>query len=223
MGTTSPSIPTAPVSRPTGRYARFWYAGPLAVILMAGCLPSIYPLYTEKDLIFDHTLIGTWKESATAEDSWTFHKRPDAKDGEEALEGEGKLYDLVIRDQGKSSPFIARLMKLENQKFLDIQPAKEGLETLERESIYKSGLVRAHVFLRVRQIEPELQMQLLDLDWLQKVLEKDPTALRHSGAKEDNFALTAPTKELQAFVLQHSEDPKAWGDLTKLIKFPKTR
>ncbi len=38
-----------------------------------GGVPSVYPLYTAKDLIFDPALIGVWQEDG--EDvSWTFTK-----------------------------------------------------------------------------------------------------------------------------------------------------
>ena len=32
------------------------------VVLLAGCFPSLHPLYTEEDLVYDSALVGTWTE-----------------------------------------------------------------------------------------------------------------------------------------------------------------
>jgi hypothetical protein len=64
-------------------------------LLLAGCITSLHPFYTEKDLLFDPSLLGTWvavnpepgrqeeKEAMT----WTF-----ARSGE-------KSYDVVIQEK----------------------------------------------------------------------------------------------------------------------------
>src|SRR5687768_8090907 len=60
--------------------------------IFAGCVPSWNPLFTEKDLIFDQQLIGTWKGDDG--ETWTFEKD---KDGE-------KHYQLSYTDkQGKAT------------------------------------------------------------------------------------------------------------------------
>ena len=32
----------------------------LSVVVLMGCIPSLHPLYTEKDLVFDESLLGEW-------------------------------------------------------------------------------------------------------------------------------------------------------------------
>jgi len=40
------------------------------VFLMTGCdVRSLYPLYTEKDVIFEPLLLGAWKESGQGGDA----------------------------------------------------------------------------------------------------------------------------------------------------------
>jgi hypothetical protein len=31
-------------------------------ILLAGCIPSLHQLYTDKDVVYDSKLIGVWKD-----------------------------------------------------------------------------------------------------------------------------------------------------------------
>jgi hypothetical protein len=56
------------------------------VAFMAGCVPSLHPLFTEEDLVYDPALVGTWAEKE-GEDIWTFRKS-----GENA-------YDLIYTEE----------------------------------------------------------------------------------------------------------------------------
>lgn len=172
------------------------------MLLLAGCLPSVNPLYTEQDLVFDPALIGVWREKPSSRDSWIFTKRNE------------KSYQLVLTDDDKSSPFVAHLLKLGEQRFLNMQPDKEPIEGLETESTYQSLLVRGHLFLRVDQIEPKLRLAAIDADWLDDFLKKNPDALAHSRPDDRQLVLTASTAELQKFVLKHLKTEGAWGDPT---------
>ncbi len=39
-----------------------------AALLVVGCLPSIHPLFTDKDLVFKKELVGTWIDGDSASD-----------------------------------------------------------------------------------------------------------------------------------------------------------
>jgi hypothetical protein len=73
----------------------------------------------------------------------------------------------------------------------------------------------------VDQLQPALEMRLLNFDWLTKLLERQPKAIRHTiiekaGGQSDSdktFVLTADTAELQKFILKHIETKEAWSDV----------
>ena len=46
----------------------------LTGLMLAGCVPSLNPLYTEEDLIFEPKLVGVWAENAEAKERWTFEQ-----------------------------------------------------------------------------------------------------------------------------------------------------
>src|SRR5258706_3414262 len=118
-------------------------------ILMAGCVPSWNPLYTDKDLVTDPALVGTW---AQEKETWTFTKISDQK------------YKFVETDKdGHSAEFAAYLLKLKDQRFIDLYLEKLGEEI---NGWAGASLVPTHLFLRVDHIGPTLGIAVMDPDWL---------------------------------------------------------
>src|ERR1043166_2452516 len=71
--------------------------------------------------------------------------------------------------------------------------------------------------------ETNLALSFLSLDWLGKLLEKDPQAIRHERigtANDQTILLTAPTGELQKFVLKYLEDKDAFLQPINLKRQP---
>lgn len=172
------------------------------LLVAAGCIPSLNPLYTDKDLSFDPALVGAWGDMDDASGSWTF-----TRSGPQS-------YGLVIRDKGNTSLMEARLVALGDYRFLDLYPNEDGLAAAKVEDFYRAALVPGHLFLKVLQVEPELRLVLLDEEWLDKLLAADPGAIRHNRAAESGrdhrVVLTASTAELQAFVLKHAGGDEAF-------------
>jgi len=174
----------------------------LALALLTGCVTlSVYPYYTAKDVTFDPVLVGVWAEAEktnTDQESWTFEKTDD------------QTYRLRVIDKDEKTEFDARLFKLKNQLFLDCLPRKHG-----------DYSAPCHLLLRVNRLQPRLEMDLLDFEWLAKLIEQQPKAIRHTlipkpgGKTGDNegLVLTADTAELQKFILKHLKTEAAWKDL----------
>jgi hypothetical protein len=180
----------------------------LAVVLAAllGCVPSLNPFYTEKDLIFSQKLLGVWTEGEDSKDTWTF-----TRDGDRG-------YKLVITEDDMAAAFTARLFRIGGHDFLDLFPDKTILEEWKRPVFFKSALIRAHLVIRVSSMEPDLQMSVLDIEWLGKLLEREPKAVQHQKTSEDDFFLTAPTLQLQQFLLKHLQTEGAWGEKPSVWK-----
>ena len=164
--------------------------------LLAGCVPSLHPLYTEKELILEEELSGLWSEEKQI---WKF----------EANEGE-KSYELTVLDEDlKSGKFIAHLVKLDDSLFLDLFP---GELELQANNFYKIHLLPAHTFLKVDQIKPTLEMRIMNHEELQKMLKDDPNLLKHEIIKDNRLILTASTKELQQFMKKYGKHKDLFGD-----------
>ena len=162
-----------------------------AAILLAACIPSVNPFYTDKDVVVDPHLVGEWQEKGNTNDPdvWKFEQLTN------------KVYQLTVTEKDKTGSFSARLFKLKQEQFLDLVPNDCNYASNQSDLVAFS-MFPGHLLMRVRQIEPELKFAGCDYEWLQKFLEKNPKALAHH-IESDRVVLTADTRDLQKFVLKH--------------------
>ena len=160
-----------------------------------GCTRSLHPLFTEKDLTFDAQLLGTWVEEEGKE-SWTLRESGD------------KAYELTSRDEKKTVKYDAHLVRLGKFLFLDLYP----------KDVDEDIAVPAHLFFRVRRTGDTVQVAGLDESWLKKMAADKKVSIAHvrvparnGGASEGGIFLTAPTKDLQEFVLKYAETKEAFS------------
>jgi hypothetical protein len=170
-------------------------------IFLGGCVvQSVYPFFTAKDVVFDAALLGTWSENGAADDkeSWTIQKLGD------------KAYRSIFLKTtiAESNRFETHLFQLKEQRFLDLC-ATERLE----------GHLPLHYVFKVEQIQPTLKVSVISDDWLKKLLEKNPQAVRHlrvpkqpDATNRYDVILTGDTKELQELLLKYSNDTNAFGE-----------
>ena len=182
---------------------RLAIAAPL--LLLLGCVPSVFPLFNPADGIHNPSLAGTWGGDDGGKELWTF---------EESCDTDAKWYKLTILDrEGRTADMRATLGSLNGKLFLDITPDSLGKATTgdikeQMNDLTKFSLIQGHLVLRVWQIEPELKLGLTNPDRISEMLEADPQLLAHRGNERDGIVLAAPTKQLQAFFTKYADDPK---------------
>ena len=157
---------------------------------MTGCAPAvaIHPLYTSQDLVSDLPLEGTWAE----------------KDGEIwQIKKSGDGYDVAAVHTGdpiEVSKYNVHLLRLKASEFVDVASKSDP----------EVG-VAGHLFARVRISGDELYVSLIDETWLKHMVETGQAPQSTMGEGQQ-IVLTAPTSELQKFILVHAADPHAWDD-----------
>jgi hypothetical protein len=158
--------------------------------LLAGCIPSLNPVYTDQQLVFNSNLLGEWA-LADGKDKWEFSKRDD------------KSYQLVYTDaDGHQGRFVARLADLNGSLFLDLFPVQTEDDAA---GFYKFHLVPIHSIYRVIQAEPrQLKLAAIDYTWFDKYLTDHPGAIQFATFNGRKL-ITASTSDVQAFVLEHQE------------------
>jgi len=172
----------------------------VAVILFfTGCIvTSIYPYYTEKDLVFDQAFVGDWVEAGQTNQTSEYVRIDPAG---------GKSYRATFFGTDETNSSDVYLFRLKQQLFLDTCPTNRSLD-----------FVPVHQVSKVTQIGPMLETVNLNYDWLKKLLEQNPKAIRHmvllDPGKEQSgrIVLTADTKELQRFLLKYVNNTNAWKE-----------
>ena len=83
-----------------------------------------------------------------------------------------------------------------------------------------------HYLVKLENTGAKLQVKVLNFEWLAKLLEKNPKALRHilvpnepGNTNNNHLVLTADTAELQKFILKHINDTNTFGDATELTRW----
>jgi hypothetical protein len=174
-------------------------------ILLAACIPSINPFYTEKDVVFEKKLLGEWREKENADEPqiWNFE------------EGTEKAYKLTVTEkEGKHGEFEAHLFKLKQDYFLDIVATEIGTNVAD---LITASMIPGHLLFRVPQIEPELKLAAFDFDWLDKHLKEHPKSLAHHR-DNDRIVLTAETADLQSFVMKHLGEDELFAKPGEMVR-----
>jgi hypothetical protein len=175
----------------------FWAAAGL--FLLAGCLPSLNPVYTEDNLVMDPAFVGVWTQPKN-QAQWEFNAR------------DMNSYTLVYTDEeGRQGRFIAHVADVQGVRFLDLYP--DAMETANS-PFYGVHLTPIHTIYLVRQVGPVARLASIDYAWLDKFLTEHPEALTHATFHGRKL-ITAPTEELQAFVIQYQDKFNAEFELTR--------
>jgi hypothetical protein len=188
-------------------------------VFLSGCVPviSLHQLYTEKDIVVDKKLLGTWLDDPNNPKSiWEFENIDEPKNA----------YKLIFTDEeGKKGSFVTYLVKLKDKFFLDVYPSGlpcEPQDPNKMEWTYNSFfLIPAHTFLQVDSIEPQLKLRITLQSKMEDLLKENPGAVDHTYVG-DRLVLTASAKELQAFVLKYADDDRVFtSQVTLSRKEPK--
>jgi hypothetical protein len=166
------------------------------VILAAGCVRSLNPLYSDEVIEFDPSLVGTWSDGS---DYWRFEK-----------EGDNAYKVTNGDDEEDDTPGVFKgvLVRLGEHRFLDLFPDAESIEG--GNEFYQFHFLPSHTFMKIKGSETNLVMLLMDLDWLEEEFEKNPDEVP-CVIIEDTPILAGESQALQAFVLKHAETPGAFG------------
>ena len=191
----------------------------------AGCLTSLHPWFTEKDLVFEPALVGTWQDTTSADVTWTFERKSDSTYTliDTRNEDEPRRDQKATEKKMVTTRLTARLMRLGDARFLNISAGDEWTDS----SMLQELLVNTHALAKIRLEGDMLHVALLDEGRLEGMLRDKRVVVSHevidtSGGADDpstqvdsktrRLLLTAPTRELQAFLATYARDAAAFDD-----------
>lgn len=177
-----------------------------------GCITSLHPLYTNKDLTFDKRLIGTWHSDGSG-DSWKIENLMDKelasfKDPKEKKEKEGfksmfinkNTYLLTYKEKGKQGEFLLNLVSLDDELYIDLYPGslKEQNELLE------DHYLPVHSYAKIKINSNGFELSFFNGEQIYKLLNENRIKIKHESF-EYYKVITASTEELQKFVTKYAD------------------
>jgi hypothetical protein len=188
----------------------------IAALFLAGCLSTVHPLFTEKDLVVDTRLIGSWQKAK--DNSKITYRHPNASEINAlspALQAQAdKIYLLEERnEQGRIQSFnYAFMVKLGKYYYMDFYPATTA-EQGSADNFFSAHYVPMHSIYRIQfKNNNSFSMQRLDGGYLEKLIRDKQIRIRHEVMEGGGFVITASTEELQQYLIKYSDVPEAYSN-----------
>jgi hypothetical protein len=185
----------------------------ILIILAVSCIPSLYPLYRDKDLLFDTRLLGLFNTDGDLMggdmDTWEFDSldwRLENKSGNDWDKfRSGKTYKLIALEDEKRAEFAVHLIKLGKNYYLDFFPVKYNIEHV----MLDMQLMPAHIFGKIEFVDNNIVMNWFDGEFLTNLIDSNKVKISHKML-ENSILLTANTEELQKFVRKYGDNTRAF-------------
>ncbi|HEY6503646.1 MAG TPA: hypothetical protein VIZ28_06685 [Chitinophagaceae bacterium] len=193
--------------------------GFLLLIIFNSCLSTLYPFFTEKDVVFNSAIIGEWRYTArSGKGSILFEAIPNAKLSELApgirkIAGKGYLATWIDSAGSVDSKYFVFLVRIGNSLYMDHYPAEMDYEK-PVEDIFKQHHLKKHSCYRIDiRNNDGFEMKLLERSFLDDLIAKNQIRIHYEekGVYDNKTIITAPTEELQAYVLKYGDNPKAYN------------
>ena len=187
----------------------------IVFLLLGSCIPSLHPLYFEKDLITNENMVGTWNEDASL-NTWVFYRNDNKKSYTlRFLEKENNNVDDGT--PGVLGIFEINLFKLGDESFLDFFPGENKIMEQGINSLMEFHLLPVHTFAKIEISNDTLLIYHFDVTRLEELLDEGKIRIRHETRRND-LILTAKTEELQEFFIKYSKEKDVFVDPIVLTK-----
>ena len=165
--------------------------------------------------MFDPRLVGKWSNT---EDASTATYRPAHANELKSLSTDlqrnaSRIYMLEERDaQGKlKSKQYAFMVKLGKYHYMDFYPVRLQDDGMQDE-FFASHFVPMHSIYRIRfKNSQSFDIQRLDAKYLETLIRNKKIRIKHEVTEDGSYVITAPTEELQKYIVKYSDIPEAYS------------
>lgn len=184
----------------------------LIALTFQGCITSLHPLYTSKDLTFDARLLGTWHSDGSG-DTWKIENLMQKelapfKDKKERMEKElikslsidKNTYLLTYSKKGKEAEFLLNLVRLNNELYIDLYPG----QLKEKNELLEDHFLPVHSYAKIKISNNGFELAFFNSEQIYKLLQENRIKIKHESF-EYYKVITASTAELQKFVTKYAD------------------
>lgn len=184
----------------------------VVIASLTGCLSTLQPLFTEKDLVYDPQLTGSWKDSK-GDATLTFERGSAAgfHDLPAPLQQlADKAYLLTVTDKKEEFRYYAFLVKLGHEYYLDYYPADNRWQQ-GYDASYKQQLIKMHSLYRIRfNTNQSVEISQFDDKYLKELIDKNKIRIKHEKYFDGSYIITASTEDIQQYVLKYGDVSDAY-------------
>ncbi len=127
-------------------------------------------------------------------------KKTEAKFKGTAYVSTDESYKMVVMSDGERMPYMAHVVEIGEDYFLDIYPLPEYSD-----ATFSTNLFPVHTFMKVGVEDGQLKLTQFDLEKLNELFESNLVRLRHEYV-DGNVVITAQPTEIQKFLDRYSND-----------------
>mgnify|MGYP001341156270 CR=1 FL=1 len=184
----------------------------VAVILfIAGCIPSLHPIYHDEDRIEVPEIVGKWLDDS--KNIWEFQKVQDEPSYILTYIDQGKLNDNIPSND--SANILVNIIKLGGTYIMDFYPNEnQHLENLN--DFLQIHLLGVHTFGKLEIKDGKPSVFMMDREWIEKLFDENKIRIKHEVIDGD-AVLTASTDDLQKFFTKYVNDKDAFDALAACL------
>ena len=192
------------------------------VIFLSGCLTTLHPIFTEKDLAYDPKLIGTWKTDSTGGRAVITNLATESSvelpGNISSISQKGYLITYLQEDGSISERYIAFLARIGKHLYFDYYPANKK-EDRKIDDFFGIHFVKMHTPYRVEILKDgSFELSQLKEGYVTTLIDEKKIRISHETDADNNTIITASTKELQQYLLKYGDEPSAYESDKKIFK-----
>lgn len=196
--------------------------GLLMVTLLNSCLLTLYPIYTDKDVVFRESIIGHYKKIKKDELEFMDIESLASYKGTltpaiSAIKNKGYLVTMKDENGRVQTIMIAFVVGLNNGFYMDFMQ----VPTPGRDAFFETMFLPMHAVYRLR-FEPtgkNLSLQWFSSGFLTELIEKKKIRIRNEEINHDQV-ITASTADLQQYIIKYGNLAEAYEkELETYIKY----
>ncbi len=188
----------------------------ILAVLAGSCIPSLFPLYTQDDIIFDKGIEGAWDGGdigVCTIEKLEYHPNssfmdPDWTELDEDSDPENIHYRLTVKKVFEKDTsevgFLMHLFRLGDYMYANFYP--DSYET--EHGFLFWHMVQTNTFTQIEIFNERFELRAFDPVFLENLIKDSRIRISHvsMGGK---ILITAPTEDLQKFVLKYSDEDGA--------------
>ena len=187
---------------------------------LSGCLTTLYPFFTEKDLVFNPDLVGLWSYKKPGEEGKVyFEKIPQSRlselsPGIRKMADKGYLLTWKDSTDTETSKYFVFMAKIGGNFYLDYYPAEMEFEKPLADA-FKEQQLKMHSCYRINfRNRDAFEMKMLEASFLDELIDKKRIRIRYEEIEvlEKKRIITASTDELQQYLVKYGDEPKAYNE-----------